>query len=49
MFDHYGHKYECEFRIYTADDNKETYSSTNIEIYSTYDIYFLNSHSYLCP
>tara|TARA_R100000808_G_scaffold25064_1_gene61144 strand:- start:962 stop:2326 length:1365 start_codon:yes stop_codon:yes gene_type:complete len=41
MFDHYGHKYECEFRIYTADDNKETYSSTNIEIYSTYDIYFL--------
>jgi len=38
MFDHYGNKYECEFRIYTADDDTSSYNSTYVDLYSTYSI-----------
>ena len=41
MFDHYGHKYECEFRIFTADDDRESYNSTRVDLYCTYTIVFI--------
>ena len=52
MFDHYGHKYICNFRIYSADDDSSEYSATQVHIYSTYSIDNLdrsrtNGRSYL--
>tara|TARA_R110002020_G_scaffold180072_3_gene374010 strand:- start:2729 stop:4117 length:1389 start_codon:yes stop_codon:yes gene_type:complete len=38
MFDHYGNKYNCEFRIYGANDDNKTYHKTYVDIYSTYPI-----------
>ena len=45
MFDHYGHKYECEFRIYTADDDRDSYNSTLVDLYCTYENHKIPSHN----
>ena len=45
MFDHYGHKYECEFRIFTADDDRESYNSTRVDLYCTYENNRITSHA----
>ena len=44
MFDHYGYKYECEFRIYTADDDRDSYNSTRVDLYCTYENNQIASH-----
>ena len=43
MFEHYGNKYECIFRVFSTDDRQDVYSSTNVDIYSTYPIMSLES------
>jgi hypothetical protein len=39
MFDHYGNRYKCEFRIYGANDDRTTYHKTQVDIYTTYEVY----------
>ena len=34
----YEYEYPLEIRIYTADDTRDKYYSTNITLYSTYPI-----------
>ena len=45
MFDHYGNKHECVFRIYSANDDS-SFHQTKVDIYSTYPIERLKMRRY---